>query len=158
MSEQDSGSERTGASDDPDAVATGTGSPTGNGAAAPTARTSVRFGDDHGGAAVRVGRAVRTIMNLLAVIVRLVGCLFAVVLLVRIGLAFTAVNQHNAIVEGIVKFADAIVLDFRDLFLPANPRTGLVVNYGLAAVFWLAVGLIIAWALSSVGRLAARRS
>jgi hypothetical protein len=27
-----------------------------------------------------------------------------------------------------------MVLDFRDLFLPTYPRTGLAVNYGLAAV------------------------
>jgi len=87
-------------------------------------------------------------MNALAVVARLVGCLFAVVLLVRIGLAFVAANPHNVIVEGIVRFSDVIVLEFRDLFLPSDPRIELAVNYGLAAVFWLAAGLIAGWALS----------
>jgi hypothetical protein len=96
-------------------------------------------------------------MNALAVIARLVGCLFAVVLLVRIGLAFVAVNPRNVIVEGIVRFSDGIVLDFRDLFLPTDPRIGLAVNYGLAAVFWLVAGMIAGWALSGVGWLAAGR-
>ncbi|HEY0812582.1 MAG TPA: hypothetical protein VGE11_04825 [Pseudonocardia sp.] len=164
MSEQDSGSDRTGAFDDPDAAGAmpgaGPGSPAGDrpaaaptSAPAPTSTTSVRFDDDRDGAGVRVGRVVRTITNVVAVLVRLVACLFAVVLLVRVGLAFVAVNPHNVIVEGIDRFADAIVWDFRDLFLPADPRTGLVVNYGLAAVFWLVVGLLAAWGVSSVGRL-----
>ena len=43
----------------------------------------------------------------------------------------------NVIVEWIVRFADVLVWGFRDLFLPADPRIGLVANYGLAAVFWV---------------------
>ncbi len=96
-------------------------------------------------------------MNVLAVAVRLVACLFAVVLVVQIGLAFVAVNPHNVIVGWIVRFADVIVLDFRDLFLPTDPRIGLAVNYGLAAVFWLAAGMIAAWVLSGVGQRVAGR-
>ena len=107
--------------------------------------------------AVRVGRAVQTVLNVLAAIARLVGSLFAVILMVRIGLAFFAVNPHNVIVEWIVGFSDVIVLDFRDLFLPADPRIGLAVNYGLAAVFWFAAGLIVGGVLSGAGRLAAGR-
>ena len=109
------------------------------------------------GAAVRVRRTVQTIMNVLAAIARLVGCLLAVVLLVRIGLAFFAVNPRNVIVEWIVGFSDVVVLEFRDLFLPADPRIGLAVNYGLAAVFWFAAGLVVGWVLSAVGQLAAGR-
>ena len=84
--------------------------------------------------------------------VRLVGCLLAAVLLVRVGLAFVPVNPGNVIVEWIVRFSDVIVWGFRDLFLPADPLVGLVANYGLAAVFWLAVGLIAAQVLSGLGR------
>ena len=97
-------------------------------------------------------------MNLLAVTVRLVASVFAVVLIVRIGLAFVAVNPHNVIVEWIVRAADVLVWNFRDLFLPANPQIGLVANYGLAAVFWVVVGVIAAWLLSGLGRLVAGRS
>jgi hypothetical protein len=158
MGEQDNSRNHADASDD--RAAEGAARPTevGTGATA-VPRSSVRDGDHRvrTRAAVRVGRTVQKIMNALAVIARLVGCLFAVVLLVRIGLAFVAVNPRNVIVEWIVKFSDVIVLDFRDLFLPADPRIGLAVNYGLAAVFWLAAGMIAAWALSGVGQLAAGR-
>jgi len=158
MGEQDNGRNHAGASDDRAAEDAGTASPTevGVGAAA-VSGSSVRVGDRRVGAAVRVGRAVQTILNALAAIARLVGSLFAVVLLVRVGLEFVAVNPHNVIVEWIVRFSDAIVLDFRDLFLPSDPRIGLAVNYGLAAVFWLVAGMVVGWALSAVGQLAAGR-
>ena len=93
---------------------------------------------------------MRTIINLLAVTVRLIGLVLAAILLVRIGLAFVPINPGNVIVEWIVRFADIIVWGFRDLFLPTDPRIGLVANYGLAAVFWLAVGLIGAAVLSGL--------
>jgi hypothetical protein len=162
MGEQGESSDRNGAgaSDDPAAAGSETASPTGDGAdAASVSGSSVRFDDDLGGvAAVRVRRAARTIINLLAVTVRLVACVFAAILLVRIGLAFVPVNPHNVIVEQIVRFADIIVWGFRDLFLPSDPHIGLVANYGLAAVFWLAVGLIAARVLSGLGLLVAGRN
>jgi hypothetical protein len=114
--------------------------------------------DDHQartGAAVRVRRAVQVVLNTLAALARLVGSLFAVVLLVRIGLGFAAVNPRNVIVEWIVRFSDVLVLEFRDLFLPSDPQIALAVNYGLAAVFWLVAGLFAGWLLSGVGRLVA---
>ena len=160
MGEQGNGRDHAGAPDDK-AAAGRAASPTGDGAAAaPVSGPPVRLGDHRGrpSAAVRVRRTVRTIMNLLAVTVRLVTCVFAVVLVVRIGLAFVAINPHNVIVEWIVRWADVLVWGFRDLFLPADPRIGLVANYGLAAVFWVVVGVIAAWGLSGFGRLVAGRS
>ena len=109
-------------------------------------------------AAVGLRRALGTILNLLAVTVRLVGFVLAAILLVRIGIAFVPVNPDNVIVGWIVRFADVIVWGFRDLFLPADPRIGLVANYGLAALFWMAVGLIAGRALSGLGRRVAGRS
>ena len=153
MGEQDNGRNHAGASDSQAAE----GVPTDVGAGTAVSGSSVHVGDRRVGAAVRAGRAVQNILNALAAIARLVGSLFAVVLLVRVGLAFVAVNPHNVIVEWIVGFSDAIVLDFRDLFLPSDPRIGLAVNYGLAAVFWLVAGMVVGWALSAVGQLAAGR-
>jgi len=154
MGEQDNGRNHAGASDGQ--AAEGGPAEVGVGTAA-VSGSSVRVGDRRVGAAARVGRAVQKVLNALAAIARLVGSLFAVVLLVRVGLAFVAVNPHNVIVEWIVAFSDAIVLDFRDLFLPTDPRIGLAVNYGLAAVFWLVAGMVVGWALSAVGQLAAGR-
>jgi hypothetical protein len=157
--EQDSG--RNGASDDPVAAGSGAPGPTDTEVgAAPVPESPVRVDDRRRGLVAEVGvrRVVRTIINLLAVAVRLIGLALAAILLVRIGLAFVPVNPGNVIVEWIVGFADIIVWGFRDLFLPADPRVGLVANYGLAAVFWMAVGLIAAAALSGLGLRVADRS
>jgi hypothetical protein len=152
--EQGSGRNGAGASDGPATAESGAPSPTDTeGGAAPVLESPVRVDDRRGGPAATAGvrRAVGTIINLLAVTVRLIGLALAAILLVRIGLAFVPVNPGNVIVEWIVRFADIVVWGFRDLFLPTDPRVGLVANYGLAAVFWLAVGLIAAAALSGLG-------
>ena len=105
----------------------------------------------------RIRLGVRTTVNLLAIVAQAVAFVCVAVLLVRIGLAFVAVNPQNAIVRGIDGFADAVVLAFRDLFLPADPRVRLAVNYGVAAIFWLIVGLVAARLLRGLGRLVAGR-
>ena len=159
--EQGSGRNGAGASDGPATAESGAPSPTDTeGGAAPVLESPVRVDDRRRGPVTAVGvrRAVRTIINLLAVTVRLVGLVLAAILLVRIGLAFVPVNPGNVIVEWIVRFADIVVWGFRDLFLPTDPRVGLVANYGLAAVFWMAVGLIAAAALSGLGLRVADRS
>jgi hypothetical protein len=151
--EQGSGRNGAGASDGPATAESDAPSLTDTDVgAAPVADSPVRVDDRRRGpgAAVGVRRVVRTIINLLAVTVRLIGLVLAAILLVRVGLAFVPVNPGNVIVEWIVRFADIIVWGFRDLFLPTDPQIGLVANYGLAAVFWLAVGLIAAALLSGL--------
>lgn len=108
-----------------------------------------------GGGSVR--QAAQKIINVLAGAVRLVAAAFAVILLLRIGLAFVAVNPQNVIAEWIVRTADVLVWGFRDLFVPADPRIGVLANYGLAAVFWMVVGFIVAAVLSGLGQLVAGR-
>lgn len=157
MGEQDNGRNHAGASEDRAAAErAGTASPTEDGVrTTAVARSSLGVGDHP--VRNRLGRTVQRAVNALAAIARLLGSLLAVVLLIRVGLAFVAVNPHNVIVEWIVRLSDVLVLEFRDLFLPADPRMGIAVNYGLAAVFWFAAGLIVGWVLSGVGQLAAGR-
>ena len=159
MGEQDSGRYRADAADDPTAAGAGTASPTGDGTGAAAMSGSSAGGGGHraGSGAVRVRRVVPTVMNLLAVTVRAIAVVFAAVLVARIGLGFFPFNPDNVIVEWIVRVADVLVLKFRNIFLPADPRIALAVNYGLAAIFWLVVGMIAAALLSGVGRLIAGR-
>ena len=110
------------------------------------------------GAGAGVRRAVRTVLDVAAFVVRLVGFVMAAVLVVRLALAFVPVNPGNVIVEWIGRLADTVVWGFRDLFLPVDPLIGLVANYGLAAVFWLVVGLVVAGVLSALGRRVAGRT
>ena len=131
-------------------------SPNGDAALGSTVRVGDRSARPRGPGGVR--RAVQRVLNGLAAAVRLVASLFAVVLIVRIGFAFITVNPQNVIVAWIVARADVLVWGFRDLFVPADPRIGLLANYGLAAVFWVVAGVLVGWLLSSLGQLVGGRS
>lgn len=157
MEEQANGRDGAGGSTE---QARGTASPADDGAGAvPVPGRAAPSADRRVGMATagRVRHAVQKIINLLAGAVRLVAAAFAVILILRVGLAFVAVNPQNVIAAWIVRFANVLVWGFRDLFVPADPRIGLVANYGLAAVFWVVVGFIVAAILAGLGRLVAGR-
>jgi uncharacterized protein (DUF2342 family) len=71
--------------------------------------------------------------------VRVAAYVLAVVLVAFIVLTLVGVNPLNAVARVIGGVADTVVLAFRDLFLIADPSYAVVVNYGLAAVFWALV-------------------
>ena len=91
--------------------------------------------------------------GVLATLVRIVTLVFAVVLVADIVLRVVGVNPTNGVAQFVSGFAEAVVLAFRDLFLPSDPTVALVLNYGLAAVFWVLVGGFLS---SGVRWLAAR--
>ena len=85
--------------------------------------------------------------NVLATVVRVVTILFAAILVVQIVLSIAAVNPANGLTRFVRGFSDTVVLGFRDLFLPSDPTVMVIVNYGVAAVFWVLVGLFVSIAL-----------
>lgn len=89
---------------------------------------------------VDVGELVWKVASVLATVIRVVTLVFAVVLVVHIALVVVGVNPVNGVASFLGGFADAVVLGFRDLFQPVDPTIALVVNYGVAAVFWVVVG------------------
>ena len=90
---------------------------------------------------IDVSDLVWRVGSILATVVRVVTLLFAVVLVAHIALVVVGViNPTNGVASFLRGFADTVVLGFRDLFLPADPTIMLVVNYGVAAVFWVVLG------------------
>ena len=85
------------------------------------------------------------VVNVLADIVRWVGVVFAVVLVIHVVLVVGEANPANGITTFVRSFADAVALGFKDLFnKPADdPKLRVLINYGLAAVFWLVVSGIV---------------
>ncbi|MDD7966389.1 hypothetical protein [Actinomycetospora lemnae] len=88
---------------------------------------------------MNVGELVWEVAAVLASVVRVIGYVIAVVLAAYVLLTLVGVNPQNAVAQVIGGIADATVLSFRDLFLLADPTFAVVVNYGLAAVFWVLV-------------------
>jgi len=89
-------------------------------------------------------RATRSrVASVLATLVRIVGGLAVLVLVAHIVLTLGDANPANGITTLVATWADRLQIGFRGLFTPADPRTRIVVNYGLAAAFWLVVSWVL---------------
>jgi hypothetical protein len=73
-----------------------------------------------------------------------VGGVFALIEVVYILLILFAANPGNAFFRFIQTLAEPLALFFPGLFQLANDKLELILNYGLAAVFWLVVSGMIA--------------
>lgn len=79
-----------------------------------------------------------------------IGAVIAVILLAHVLFTLFAANPANTLVTFVRDWAGVLAIWFHDLFNTGNATMNLIVNYGLAIVFWLVVTGIIA-------RLVARR-
>lgn len=83
------------------------------------------------------------VVGVLAGVVRWVGLAFAVVLVVHVLLTVGDANPDNGITTFFSSVADPLSLAFKDLFRPENAELRVLVNYGLAALFWLIVSSVL---------------
>ncbi|WP_197321802.1 hypothetical protein [Saccharomonospora sp. NB11] len=93
------------------------------------------------------GRVVRGLAGL----VRWVGLACATVLVLHVLFVVGEGNPDNGIVSFVADAADAVSLGFEDLFLPDDPKLTVLVNFGLAALFWLVVSSVGAKLVRRVG-------
>ncbi|MGC7099348.1 hypothetical protein ACPZ19_32135 [Amycolatopsis lurida] len=91
-------------------------------------------------------RATRArIGGVLAAVVRWVGLVFALVLAVHVILTVGGANPENGITQFIRSWAEPLSMGFGDLFTNiSDPKAQVLVNYGIAAIFWLIVSSIVA--------------
>jgi hypothetical protein len=83
------------------------------------------------------------VVGIVAASVSWVGLALAVVLVVHVVLTVGGANPDNPITSTVKAVAEPVALAFRDLFAPADARLRVLVNFGLAALFWLAVRAIV---------------
>jgi len=84
-------------------------------------------------------------VGLLADLVRWIGLAAAVVLVIHVLLVAGEANPANWIARLTSDFADFFSLGFKDLFTkPTDEKLRVLVNYGLAALFWLIVSAALA--------------
>ncbi len=89
-------------------------------------------------------RGTRTkIASVLATLIRVVGGVIVLILVAHVVLSLGNANPANGITMFLTYWADRLQLGFRGLFNPVDPRTRLVVDYGIPAVFWL----VVTWVL-----------
>jgi len=73
-----------------------------------------------------------------------ITCAVAVIFALHVFFSLAGANQGNGFVQFIYLLARVLVLGFGDVFTPDDATIGLVLNYGIAAIIWLAVGQFIA--------------
>ncbi|HEY4022767.1 MAG TPA: hypothetical protein VGM75_29010 [Pseudonocardiaceae bacterium] len=73
-----------------------------------------------------------------------IGALFALIEVVYILMLIFGANQANAFFTFIRSIAEPLALFFPGLFNPGNYDVSVILNYGLAAVFWLVITGIVA--------------
>ena len=83
------------------------------------------------------------VVGIVAGTLRWLGNLVAVVLAAHVLLTVFSANQANPIVVFVRSCAQPLALAFRDLFVPADEKLRVLVDYGVAAVFWLIVTSIV---------------
>ncbi|HJQ47648.1 MAG TPA: hypothetical protein VJ870_15225 [Amycolatopsis sp.] len=82
-------------------------------------------------------------IGLVAGIVRWVGLIFAVILVLHVIFTIGSANPSNGIVSWVRGWADSLSIGFKDLFEPGDEKLRVLVNYGIAALFWLVVSAIV---------------
>ncbi len=80
----------------------------------------------------------------IASVVRWIGLVFALILVIHVALTVGSANPGNGITTFFADVADPLAIGFKDLFTPSDPKLFVLVNYGLAALFWLiASGVLV---------------
>lgn len=83
------------------------------------------------------------VVGVVASVVRWAGLLFALVLAVHVLLTVGEANPDNGITRFFASAAEPLALAFKSLFTPENDNLRVLVNYGLAALFWLIVSAVL---------------
>ncbi|RZQ65484.1 hypothetical protein EWH70_05850 [Amycolatopsis suaedae] len=98
-------------------------------------------------------RATRLrVAGVVANVVRWIGLVFAAVLVLHVIFVVGGANSANSIVRFIRSWAETLSLGFTDLFvIQDDAKLQVLVNYGIAALFWLIVSAIVAKVIRRLG-------
>jgi hypothetical protein len=90
-------------------------------------------------------------VGVLVTVVRWIGTLVALLLATHVVLTVGGANPDNAITRFVAQWAQPLALGFATLFMPADPQLAVLINYGVAALFWLVVTSLAVRILHALG-------
>lgn len=96
-------------------------------------------------------KAKDQIVGLLSAVVRWLGVIFAVILVLHVIFVLGEANGDNGIVTFADSWSKSLSMGFEDLFTPDDHKLEVLVNYGIAAIFWLVVSAIVSKIIRRVG-------
>jgi hypothetical protein len=89
-------------------------------------------------------------LTLAASVIRILTVIFAAILVIHVVLTVASANPQNGITTFFADAANNLTLGIGDLFLPASESLRVILNYGIAAVVWLLIGVVIAKILNAL--------
>lgn len=89
------------------------------------------------------GTTARRGIDALANVLRIAGMLIVAVLAVHIVLSLLDANPANSLTMVVRDAASTFDLGLSDLFTPENPKLGVALNYGTAALIWFAITTVV---------------
>jgi hypothetical protein len=98
-----------------------------------------------------VGTTARRGADLLASVLRAIGLLIVAVLVVFIVLTLLDANFANTFAAAVRDLAAKVDLGLSNLFLPADPKIRVLLNYGVAAVIWYAITSVVVRLVQRIG-------
>jgi multidrug efflux pump subunit AcrA (membrane-fusion protein) len=81
-------------------------------------------------------------VRILVTALRVIGLVLAALMVCRILLAVLPLGPAIPLASSIASTARALNLGLTDLFTPVDRRLGIALNYGIAAVLWLVIGIL----------------
>src|SRR5689334_25347770 len=88
--------------------------------------------------------------NTAATVLRFIGLAFVVILVLHILLTLLA-NPGHEVTQLVARAADYLDLGFEGLFVPDSPALAVVLNYGLAALLWYLITIVVVRLVSRLG-------
>jgi len=98
--------------------------------------------------------AIDTGVRRSSLISRVVSAIFgviALILILHIVFVLVGANSGNGLVGGLADLAGVLAWGFKNLFTNANDKLATVLNYGLAALVYLAIGAVLARLFRNLG-------
>lgn len=92
----------------------------------------------------------RKVLTVAASVIRILTVVFAAILVVHVVLTVAGANPINAITVFFRDLANNLTLGIGDLFLPASESLRVILNFGLAALVWIAIGIILSRILNAL--------
>lgn len=92
------------------------------------------------------------VVSVFCSVIRWVGTIAAVLLTAHVVLTVGGANPDNGITQFVAGWAELLALGFENLFpKPEAPKLEVLLNYGLAAVFWLIITSVIVRIVRALG-------
>ena len=92
----------------------------------------------------------RKVMTVAASVIRILTVVFAAILVIYVVLAVAGANPANSITIFFSDLASNLTLGIGDLFLPADESLRIILNFGLAAVVWIVIGIVVSKVLNAL--------